>query len=277
MKKFRIPLSTVLAGLIFLALVQSAAAGKIQQQLAAESILSGVLNRRILRVGNATFAPWVMKDKTGKLVGFEIDIATRLARDMGVQVQFVPTQWDGIIPALLAGKFDVIIGGMSLTPKRNLTVNFSMPYNYSGMSLVASRKLASGFDSLEDFNRPEVSIAVRLGATPENAAKKFMPKAGLRRFDNETKVFQELLNDRVHAAVSSAPTPLEYALKYPEKLFLPLRKTFTREPNCFAVRKGDYDTLNYLNNWIRFVEAEGWLAQRQHYWFETRDWESLLK
>ncbi len=277
MKKIKLPFILTLAFTFCLACWEPATAGKLQLQLSSESTLSGILERGVIRVGNSTFAPWVMKDKTGKLVGFEIDVATRLAKDMGVSVQFVPTQWEGIIPALLAGKFDVIIGGMSVTPKRNLTVNFSIPYNYSGMSLVAHKKLADGFSSIEDFNQPQVSIAVRLGATPENAAKKFMPKAKLRRFDSETKVFQELINGRVHAAVSSAPTPLEYAFKYPQKLFLPLRKPFTREPNCFAVRKGDFDTLNFFNNWIRFVDAEGWLKERQHFWFETRAWETMLK
>lgn len=277
MKKTQLSGTAFLLFVIILASASGVFAGKIHQQLAAESVLAGVLERGVLRVGNSTFAPWVMKDKTGRLVGFEIDVATRLAQDMGVKVQFVPTQWDGIISALLTGKFDVIIGGMSITPQRNLTVNFSIPYHYSGMSLVAHRKLANGFRSLQDFNRPDVGIAVRLGATPENAARKFFPNARLSRFDSETKVFQELLNGRVHAVVSSAPTPLEYSLKYPEKLFMPQSGTFTREPNGFAVRKGDYDTLNYFNNWIRFVEAEGWLQERQHYWFETREWESLLK
>ncbi len=277
MKKTQLYGNAFLLFVITLASANGVFAGKLHQQLAAESVLAGVLERGVLRVGNSTFAPWVMKDKTGRLVGFEIDVATRLAQDMGVKVQFVPTQWDGIISALLTGKFDVIIGGMSITPQRNLTVNFSIPYHYSGMSLVAHRKLANGFSTLQDFNRPDVGIAVRLGATPENAARKFFPNARLSRFDSETKVFQELLNGRVHAVVSSAPTPLEYSLKYPEKLFMPQSGTFTREPNGFAVRKGDYDTLNYFNNWIRFVEAEGWLQERQHYWFETREWESLLK
>lgn len=252
-------------------------AGKLQQQLAAESTLADVLKRGTLRVGNSTFAPWVMKDKTGRLIGFEIDVATRLALDSGIKVKFIPTLWDGIIPALLAGKFDVIIGGMSVTPKRNQSVNFTIPYNYSGMSIVAHRKRAAGFSALDDFNRSDVIIAVRLGATPENAAAKYMPRARLHRFDSETKVFQELLSGRVHAAVSSAPTPLEWALKNPDTLFMPLTTTFTREPNCFAVRKGDADTLNYFNNWIRMVDAEGWLKERQHYWFETRDWEQRLK
>ncbi len=106
-----------------------------------------ILKRGTLKVGMSTFVPWAMKDKTGKLVGFEIDVATRLAEDMGVKVQFVPTKWAGIIPALLTGKFDVVIGGMSVRPDRNLKVNFSIPYDYAGQSIVANKKLAAGFSN----------------------------------------------------------------------------------------------------------------------------------
>jgi len=66
-------------------------------------------------------------------------------------------------------------------------------------------------------------------------------------------------------------------MKYPETLFLPLEDTFTREPIGFAVRKGDPDTLNYLDSWIRVTEAEGWLKERKHYWFKTKEWESLVQ
>lgn len=255
----------------------SGMAGKIQNQLVAESTLDQVLRRGVLRVGISTFVPWAMKDKTGKLVGFEIDVARRVANDMGVKVQFVPTKWAGIIPALLTGKFDVIIGGMGILPKRNLKVNFSIPYEESGMSLVASKKLAVGFKALEDFNRKGVVLSVRLGATPVAAARKYMPKAELRQFDDESQAIQEVVNGRAHAMVASAPLPAFLALKYPERLFLPLQGTFTREPIGFAVRKSDFDTLNFFNNWITVVKAEGWLKERKHYWFETRDWEGLLK
>jgi polar amino acid transport system substrate-binding protein len=152
-------------------------AGEIQQKLTGESTLEQVLKRKTLKVGMSTFVPWAMKEKTGKLVGFEIDVATRLAEDMGVKVEFAPTNWDGIIPALLSGKFDVIIGGMGILPSRNLKVNFTIPYDTSGMSMVANKELAGNFKTLQDFNRPEVTLAVRLGATPVAAAQKFMPKA----------------------------------------------------------------------------------------------------
>jgi polar amino acid transport system substrate-binding protein len=71
--------------------------------------------------------------------------------------------------------------------------------------------------------------------------------------------------------------PVYQALKHPDKLFLPVKGAITKEPIGFAVRKGDFDTLNFLDNWIRVVEAEGWLAERKAYWFETQEWESLLK
>ncbi|HIJ55266.1 MAG TPA: transporter substrate-binding domain-containing protein [Deltaproteobacteria bacterium] len=252
-------------------------AGKMQQQLVSESTLEQILKRGVLRVGMSTFVPWAMKDKTGKLIGFEIDVATRLAKDMGVKVEFVPTKWAGIIPALLTGKFDVIIGGMGITPSRNLKVNFTMPYEHSGMSIAANKKLAAGFDSIEDFNRPDVILTARLGATPVAAAKKFMPKAQLRQFDDEAQIYQEVINGKAHAVVASAPTPAFQVIKHSDELFLPLKETFTKEPIGFAVRKGDPDTLNYFNNWITVVGAEGWLAERQHYWFGTKDWEKLIQ
>ncbi len=277
MRYLTITLTLLLALTISLGNRSQAAAGEIQDKLSAESTIETVLKRGVLRVGMSTFVPWAMKDKTGQLIGFEIDVATRLAEDMGVEVEFMPTKWAGIIPALLTGKFDVIIGGMGILPSRNLKVNFSQPYDYTGMSMVAHKELAKGFSTLEDFNKPGVTIAARLGGTPVEAAKKHLPNAQLRLFDDESQTIQELLNGRVHAVVASAPMPAFQALKYPEKLFVPLPENFTREPIGFALRKGDVDTLNFFNNWIGFVEAEGWLKERKHYWFETKDWEDQLQ
>jgi polar amino acid transport system substrate-binding protein len=274
MEKRIIALGVIVA---LLMLVGISCKGEEQQKLTAESTLEQALKRRTLKVGMSTFVPWAMKDKTGKLVGFEIDVATRLAEDTGVKVEFVPTNWDGIIPALLSGKFDVIIGGMGILPSRNLKVNFTIPYETSGMSLVANKELAGNFKTLEDFNRPDVKIAIRLGATPVAAAQKFMPKAQLIKFDDESKAIQELLNGKAYAVIASAPMPAFQALKYPDKLFLPLKETFTKEPIGFALKKGDLDTLNYFNNWITVRQADGWLAERKNYWFETTDWESLVK
>lgn len=276
--KPRLVLVSVLLIFVFtIGFFGNAMAGKMQQQLVQESAVENVLKNGVLKVGMSTFVPWAMKDKTGKLIGFEIDVATQLAEDMGVKVEFVPTKWAGIIPALLTGKFDVIIGGMSVRPDRNLKVNFSIPYDYAGQSMVANKKLAAGFSSIEDFNKPDVVIAARLGSTAADAAKRYIPKAKKKFFDDEAQVIQEVVNGKAHAAVASAPLPAFQAIKFPDTLFVPFGGTFTKEPIGFAVRKGDFDSLNYFNNWIRVTEAKGWLQDRKQYWFETKDWESMLK
>jgi polar amino acid transport system substrate-binding protein len=254
------------------------AVGTAQGQPLDKSVLDQVMERGVLRVGFDTFVPWAMKDKNGEYIGFEIDVARRVAADMGVEVEFVPTKWSGIIPALLTGKFDIIIGGMGVLPARNLKVNFSRPYEFSGMSLVASRKAAPGLSSLSDFDKPEIVLAAKTGATSVTAAKKHMPRATVRMFDDEAQALQEVLNGRAHAMVASAPFPEQQAILNESSLYLPLGgKTFTREPIGFAIRKSDPDFLNFLDNWVLVAESEGWLAERYDYWFKTMDWESRIK
>ncbi len=270
-------LLAVISLFLIVCIVSPALAGDIQNKLVAESTLEQVMKRGVLKVGMSTFVPWAMNDKNGQLIGFEIDVAKRLAADLGVKVEFIPTKWAGIIPALLTGKFDVIIGGMTIQPSRNQKVNFSIPYDYTGQAIVANKQLAAGFKTMEDFNRPEVTLTARLGSSSVAAVKQFMPKAKLTLFDDESQAYQEVINGKAHAMVGSAPTPAFQALKYPETLFIPIEETFTKEPIGFAVRKGDFDTLNYFNNWITVVAAEGWLKEIKHYWFETKDWESSIQ
>jgi len=243
---------------------------------AREATIDRVLKTGVLKVGLSTFVPWAMTDKTGNLIGFEVDVARKLAGDMGVKVEFIQTKWDGIIPALLSGKFDVIIGGMTIRPDRNFKVNFTVPYDYSGMTICAHKTLAKGMDEPSDFNRPDVKIGIRLGTTATAVIQKHMPQAQLFQFDDESQLYQELLNGNIHAVVASLPTPAYQALKYPDKLFA-LTTPFTKELIGFAVNKGDYDTINYFNNWIIQAELDGFLQERHRYWFETRDWEDQIQ
>ncbi len=252
-----------------------AVAGNLQRKLSSESVIEQIVKRGVIRVGMDIFVPWAMKDKNGKLVGFEIDVAKELAKDMGVKVEFIPTKWSGIIPALITGKFDVIIGGMSVTPKRNLKINFTNPYYYSYQALLANKKMTKGF-KLTDFNSPDVTIAARLGSTGAIAAKRNFPKAKLRLFDDEPSAVQEVRNGKVHAMVSSQPLPAHTALKYPDTL-VSYDVNLMKEPICFGVKKGDYDALNYFNNWIEIKRSKGWIQDRHKYWFLGMDWKGLVQ
>ena len=273
----RLSVAIAAAVLLFTALVlPPAQAQSVNQQLAAGSVLETIKKRGAIKVGMSTFVPWAMRDKNGELIGYEVDVAKRLAEDMKVKAEFVPTAWDGIIPALLAGKFDLIIGGMSITPERNLTVNFSLPYANSGIHMVANKELAAGLNSLAAFDKADVVLAARRGATPATAAKRLMPKATLRLFDEDALALQEVLNGKAHAFVTSTPTPAFEALKHPDKLFLPIPEPFVQGAEGFALRKGDPDALNFFNNWILLRQQDGWLKERHDYWFKTRDWASRV-
>jgi polar amino acid transport system substrate-binding protein len=256
-------------------LLSACSRGSDEEAAVQESKVDEILKRGVLKVGLDIFVPWAFKDKDGNLVGFEVDVATKLAEDMGVEVEFVPTEWSGIIPALLTDKFDVIIGGMGVTTERALKVNFSIPYEWSGMDAVVNTDMLPGVTSLEELNSEDIIIAVRIGATPVAAAKKFTPKAELHQFDTDEAVLQDVLNGNAHAAFSSSPTPAFWAADYPDVLYQPLGgELFTKEPSAFAVQKGDSDTMFFFNSWI--LDNEDWLEERADYWYGTKDWENLL-
>ena len=245
----------------------------------ADDLIAEIQKRGTLKVGMSTFVPWAMRDKQGNLIGFEIDVATKVAADMGVEVEFVPTAWSGIIPALLAKKFDVIIGGMSITPQRNLTVNFTTPYAHSGQMMAANKKLAGNFTTMDDYNQSSVTIACRRGATPCKAAEKLFPKATLRQFDDDAQAFQEVANGNAHAMVSSAPKPRFWSEAYPKDVFVAFDgENLTRGNEGFALRKGDSDALNFFSNWIVVNTSSGWLKERHDFWFKNRSgWKDMVK
>ncbi len=265
----------VLVCVFVLSLAASTSAGEIQRKLAGESAVEQIAKRGVIKVGMDVFVPWAMKDKKGELIGFEIDIAKKFAEDMGVKIEFVPTKWSGIIPALITGKFDVLIGGMTITTQRNLKINFTRPYYYTEQGLMAHKKKAAGF-KVADFNSPGVTIAARLGSTAAVAAKQQFPKAKLRLFDDEPAAVQELRNGNVHGMVSAQPLPSSTALEYPDTIMV-YDEVMMLEAIGIGVRKSDNDTLNLINNWIEINRNNGWIQGRYAYWFKSQDWKSLIE
>ncbi|QXT40289.1 transporter substrate-binding domain-containing protein [Gymnodinialimonas ceratoperidinii] len=248
-----------------------AAAQSAAQQLASESVLTTIQEEGVIRIGLSIFTPWSMRDVNGDLIGFELDVGRALAEDMGVEVEFVPTAWDGIIPALLAGNFDVIISGMSITPQRNLTVNFTDPYAYSGMAILANASMTEGM-TMDDYNSPDITFAARRGATPATVIANRFPEAELLLFDEDGAATQEVLNGNAHATMASQPTPDREARQYPDVLTVPFDELIDPTGEAFAVRKGDPDAMNFFNNWIAARTRSGWLEERHDYWFVGNEW-----
>ena len=262
---------TALAVAAAFGLAAPASAQSATQALTQESVIETIKQDGVIRIGLSLFVPWSMRDKNGDLIGFELDVGRKLAEDMGVEVEFVPTAWDGIIPALVSGNFDVIISGMSVTAQRNLTVNFTDAYAFSGLAILANKAMTEGF-TLADFNSPDVIFAARRGATPAVVIADRFPQAQLLLFDEDGASAQEVLNGNAHATMASQPTPNREAGRHPETLTVFGDQLFDPRGEAFALRKGDPDALNFFNNWIAQQWRSGWLKARHDYWFATEDW-----
>jgi polar amino acid transport system substrate-binding protein len=274
MNRLMTPLKFLLASMLALGVAAGASAQDARQALSKDSVLQTILERGAINIGLSAFVPWAMRDKNGDLIGFEIDVAKKVSEDMGVDINFVPTAWDGIIPALLAGKFDIIISGMSVTIKRNLTVNFTRPYARTGYIVIANSKLAEekGIAGLEDLNREDITIASRRGSTGAVAMERHFPKARKIYFDDDILSVQEVANGNIEAASSTPPKAAFEIERRGDVIRIVSDQQLSPTREAFALRMGDPDALNFFSNWIQEAEASGWLGERRAYWFNGREW-----
>lgn len=229
-----------------------------------------------IRVGVSLIVPWAMHDKDGQLVGFEIDVARKLARDLRAEVDFYPTELRYLIPDLLAQRFDIIVSGLSITAQRALQVNFSAAYNSTNIVLAASTKLSGELKTVQAFNERNISVGVLEGSTAEEIASTMLPNAEIRADSEDDLLFADLIGGKIHAAVADSPRPEIVAKLYPTKVTVPLLKPLTTFPAAFAVRRGDLDFINFLNSWIEARTVDKWLENRRTYWFKTTDWAKSL-
>lgn len=241
-------------------------------ELWEQSTLNKVMERGVLRVGmEAGYMPFEIKNKQGKIIGFDVDIAKLMAKEMGVKLELVNTAWDGIIPALLTKKFDIIMSGMTITPQRNLQINFADPAVVVGQTILIRKELADEVDSYRDLNDPKYTIATKLGVTADFATKKYMPKAELKLFETEPEAAMEVVGGKADAFVYDLPYCAIFYAQHKKQLAF-LDEPFTYEPLAWAVRKGDPDFINWLNNFLAQIKGDGRYDMIYQKWFESDAW-----
>jgi len=256
--------------------VTSAISGDIE--LAKKSTIEQVLKRGELRVGfESGYVPFEMTNKKGEFIGFDMDYGRRLAKDMGVKFVPINTAWDGIIPALMTGKFDVIMGGMTITQERNLKVNFADPYIVVGQTILLNKKLKNQVLSYKDLNNPKYILTSRMGTTGEQAIKRYIPKATYKGFESEAEAGLEVINGKADALVYDLPfCGFLYGSQGKDKTIF-LSDPFTYEPLAWAINKGDPDFLNFLNNFLRQTKGDGFYDRMYQKWITGTKWKEELE
>ena len=251
----------------------SAAAIGSDIDLAKKSTLEQITKRCQLRVGfEAGYLPFEMADKKGRFIGFDIDMAKEMAKAMGVKFVPVNTAWDGIIPALITKKFDIIMSGMTATQERNLKINFADPYIIVGQTIMLNKKNEGKVKSYKDLNNPKYTITSKLGTTGEQAIKRMIPKAKYKSFESEAEAALEVLNGKADATIYDLPFCATFMAQQGAGKLIFLDEPFTFEPLAWAIRKGDPDFMNWLNNFLRQVKNDGRYAKIYDKWIRSTAW-----
>jgi len=212
-----------------------------------------------------------MQDEKGNIVGFDVDMAYEMGKAIfgeggEKKVKIINTAWEGIIPSLMTHKFDIIMSGMTILQSRNLKVNFCEPYYYIGQCLLIHKKNVDKYKSYKDLNKEGVIITSKIGVTGAFTAERLMPKATLRLFKTEAEPALQVANGLADAFIYDEPQVRVFAAMYKDKtagLFEPI----TYEPLAWAIRKGDPDFLNWLNNFLRQTRGDGRWDELKQKWF----------
>jgi len=253
--------------------VTSVSALAADHELAQKSTLNEILKRGELRVGlDAGYMPFEMTDKKGEIVGFDVDLAKEMAKAMGVKLTIVNTDYDGIIPALMADKFDIIISGMTVNQERNLQINFAKPYIVVGQAILLNKKHEGTITSYKDLNDPKYIVASRIGTTGEQAAKRMIPKAQYKSFEKEADGAMEVVNGQADAFVYDLPFNVVFMAQQGGKNLILLDQVFTYEPLGFGIKKGDPDFLNWLDNFLEQIKNDGRYDRIYDKWIKGTEW-----
>lgn len=240
--------------------------------LAHADVLDDILDRGSIRVGVAEFAPWTIRTKSGELIGFEVDVAKKIASDMGVKAEFMVYEWEKIIPALQRGEIDVIAGGMAITPSRALQVNFSRPLATSGVTLATNTKKTQNIESLKQLNNERVVITVVADTLALSVARTFFDQAKIKVQPSSALAERDVLEARAHAYIATVPEVNFLAIRNAGKIDVPMAEPIMASSEGLAVKKGEQQLVNFLDAWVVARQTDKWLGTARNYWFETMDW-----
>jgi len=233
--------------------------------------LAAIRHKGTLVVGTASgYYPFEMVDKQNVLVGFDIDIAKAIAKDLGGKLEWQNYAFSGLIPAMQSNKVDLVIAGMTATDKRKEVVDFTMPYFTSGQALLVNKNVPN-IKKWQDLDQKGWVIAVSQGTTADQTASKMFKNATVKKFDGSALAGLELLNGHAQAVIHEVPWVAIYHRLHPAETYAIL-EPFTTEHLSIAVPRGNPQAVEYLNGFLtRFAKSDEY-GKMYKYWFVSMDW-----
>ena len=239
--------------------------GAVQAQ--AQSALNDILSNGVLKVGTTgDWNPMTMKDpETNTYTGYDIDVMTALATDLGVEIEFVPTDWKTLVNGVVAGKYHMT-GSASISPKRAKAAGYSNSYFSLATVPLTLKENADRFKDWDDLNKADIKVAATLGTTQEKQVKQFFPDAEHVIVEAPARDFQEVLAGRADAHITSNVEAYKLVAKYPQMMIVPVSSPKAPTPIAMLLPQADQVWINYVNTWIALKQERGLFDELGRKW-----------
>ncbi len=240
--------------------------------VASAGTLDDITARGELRVAVQTQGPpFSMIDAAGARTGSAVELAELMATEMGVKIVFLDFDWDGLIPALMSGKADLLVADMTPTLPRAMKVAFTKPFMFTGSTVFT--KAGGKFGSTESCGAAGTKIAVLLGATGEKEAKKAFPEADIKSYKGGGPLLLDAVNNgQADCGVNDVSAVKGQSTAYPAGTFTIMPEMLSKEPLAFATRYDSQDLLIWMNLFLDQVALDGRLQTNLDYWVNSEDW-----
>lgn len=230
--------------------------------MAADTTLQKIKERGKLLAGvKYGTVPFGFVDKSGKVVGFDVDLTKEIANMLGVDIEYVKVTSPTRIPMLVAGNADVVAASMTHTVERDKTIDFSVTYFWGGQSILV--KKGGGINSVDDLNGK--TVAVQQGTTLEKNLARVNPEAKQLAFKDYTSAWMALKQGRADALTGSHHILLRFAKDSPE--FVLAGNRFSKEPFGMGVRQNDSEMRDLVNRVLQGLWKSGKFQEYYRKWF----------
>jgi polar amino acid transport system substrate-binding protein len=240
--------------------------------MASAGTLDEISKRGVLRIACQTQgAPFSFVDRNGARTGSSIELCEMIAKEMGVKIKYLNYDWDGLIPALLSKKADMLAADMTPTLKRAMKISFVDPYMYTGS--VVFVKQDSPIQSIDDVKKSGTKLAVLLGSTGENDAKNAFPEAQLKTYKGGGPILiNAVVAGHTDAGVNDGSAVRGQAASFPPGSLRILDGQLSKSPLAFALRYDSPDLREWLNLFFLHISLDGRLDDNLNYWVNSLDW-----
>jgi cyclohexadienyl dehydratase len=207
-----------------------------------------------------------MKDPANNsYTGYDIDVMTELAKDLGVNLEFVPADWKTLVSGVTSRKYHMT-GSASVSPARAKATGYSNSYFSLATVPLILAKNADKYKDWEDLNKSGVTVAATLGTTQEKQVKNYFPKATHKIVEAPARDFQEVLAGRADAHITSNVEANKLVIKYPQMMVVPVSAPKSPTPIAMLLPQADQIWINYVNTWIRLKQERGFFADLGAKW-----------